>query len=89
MVQFVGRLEAAFAGQAQTQAWQVFRRRLEEHFGALLGSLLRLYGQRDDFSEQLELFYGWRLRCGWRDPSRSGSWIAGGRPSRSGSSRSK
>lgn len=54
MVQFVGRLEAAFAGQAQTQAWQVFRRRLEEHFGALLGSLLRLYGQRDDFSEQLD-----------------------------------
>ena len=54
MAQFVGRLEAAFEGQVQTHAWQVFRARLEEHFGALLGSLLRLYGQRDDFSDQLD-----------------------------------
>ena len=54
MAQFVSRLEATFTGQAQTHAWQVFRARLEEHFGALLGSLLRLYGQRDDFSDQLD-----------------------------------
>ncbi|MBX3014374.1 MAG: alpha-glucosidase C-terminal domain-containing protein [Caldilineaceae bacterium] len=48
------RLEATFADQLATPAWQTFRRRLEQHFPQLFTLLIALYRERYDFYYHLE-----------------------------------
>jgi len=48
------RLEARFASQTSPEQWDVFVRRLKQHFPRLFGLYYRLYGQRYDFFYHLE-----------------------------------
>ena len=48
------RLEARFATQVDTDAWQGYLQRLHNHFPTLFAALHRLYGHQYDFFFHLE-----------------------------------
>ena len=64
------RLEQRLAMDADTELWEPFKTRLDQHFETLFGALLQIYGKRYDFFYHLESITEMAARM-WQERSTS------------------